>query len=67
MPMADHNVPTNPLRAFDDETLLDMYEHAHAHGDERCDAADERCDAIVAELSWRGIQVPPCAHRHGHA
>jgi hypothetical protein len=45
------------LRRFDDDTLLDMYEHAH-------DAGDEHCDAIAAELTWRGIVVKPCGKVH---
>lgn len=43
----------NPLRQIDDETLLDMYDHAH-------DVSDEQCDAIAAELHWRGIEVSAC-------
>ena len=48
----------NPLRQFDDDTLLDMYEDARA-------SEDESCDAIAAELDWRGIVVSPCSG-HGH-
>ncbi len=49
---------SEPLRAFDDETLLDMYDHAH-------DVGDEHCDALAAELNRRGIEVEPCGHAHG--
>jgi hypothetical protein len=49
---------TPALRKFDDDTLLDMYDHAH-------ETSDEHCDAIAAELTWRGIQVKPCGHAHG--
>jgi hypothetical protein len=45
------------LRAFDDETLLDMYDHAH-------DVGDAHCDAIAAELNARGIAVKPCGRAH---
>ena len=45
------------LRAFDDETLLDMYDHAHETG-------DAHCDAIAAELNARGVAVKPCGHAH---
>lgn len=45
------------LRRFDDDTLMDMYDHAHHLG-------DEHCDAIAAELAWRGIQVTPCGMVH---
>ena len=47
-----------PLRRFDDDTLLDMYEDALAN-------EDESCDAIAAELSFRGIEVQPCGHAAG--
>ena len=43
----------SPLRKFDDDTLLDMFDHAH-------ETSDEHCDAIAAELQWRGIAVQPC-------
>ena len=46
------------LRTIDDDTLLEMYEQARA--DE-----DEACDAIAAELIWRGIAVQPCGHSAG--
>ena len=49
----------NPLRQIDDETLLDMYDYAH-------DVGDEQCDAIAAELHWRGIEVPACKHPHAN-
>ena len=49
---------TPALRQFDEDTLLDMYDHAHEVG-------DEHCDAIAAELQWRGIEVPVCKHTHG--
>lgn len=49
---------TPALRQFDDETLLDMYEDARA-------SEDEMCDAIAAELIWRGIEVHPCGHAAG--
>jgi hypothetical protein len=49
---------TPTLREIDDETLLDMYDHAH-------EASDARCDAIAAELHWRGIEVPACPAAHG--
>jgi hypothetical protein len=45
-------------RKFDDDTLLDMYDHAH-------ETSDEQCDAIAAELTWRGIVVKPCGKVHG--
>jgi hypothetical protein len=45
-------------RRFDDDTLLDMYDHAHEEG-------DAACDAIAAELTWRGIEVPACKTPHG--
>ncbi|WP_442678294.1 hypothetical protein ACSBM8_12230 [Sphingomonas sp. ASY06-1R] len=48
---------TPMLRQFDDETLLDMYDHAHETG-------DAHCDAIAAELGSRGIEVKPCGHAH---
>ena len=48
---------TPSLRRFDDETLLDMYDHAH-------DVGDEHCDALAAELGWRGIEVKPCGRDH---
>ncbi len=44
-------------RIFDDDTLLDMYDHAH-------DTGDEHCDAIAAELTSRGIVVKPCGKVH---
>jgi hypothetical protein len=47
----------NPLREIDDETLIDMYDHAH-------ETSDMHCDAIAAELHWRGIEVPPCNKAH---
>jgi len=47
-----------PLRQFDDDTLLDIYEDARAN-------EDESCDAIAAELSFRGIEVQPCGHAGG--
>jgi len=40
-----------------DDTLLDMYDQAHEVG-------DEHCDAIAAELQWRGIEVPACKRQH---
>lgn len=46
------------LRKFDDDTLLDMYEDARV-------SEDESCDAIAAELDWRGIIVQPCGHAAG--
>jgi hypothetical protein len=46
-----------PFRNVDDDTLLDMFDHAHETG-------DEHCDAIAAELHWRGIEVPPCQREH---
>lgn len=49
---------TPALRRFDDETLLDMYDEARAN-------EDESCDAIYAELVWRGIEVQPCGHAAG--
>ena len=49
---------TRSLRHIDDETLLDMYEHARAR-------EDETCDGIAAELIWRGIEVQPCGHAAG--
>jgi hypothetical protein len=49
---------TPAFRQFDDDTLLDMYDHAH-------DVGDEQCDAIAAELTWRGIIVTPCGQVHG--
>jgi hypothetical protein len=49
---------TPTLRKFDDDTLLDMYDHAHEVG-------DEHCDQIAAELIWRGIEVKPCGRVHG--
>lgn len=48
---------TNPLRRFDDDTLLDMFEHAH-------ETSDEHCEAIAAELQCRGIAVKPCEQPH---
>ena len=45
------------FRVYDDGTLLDMFDHAHEIG-------DEHCDAIAAELKWRGIEVPACAQVH---
>lgn len=50
-------VANDALRRFDDDTLLDMYDHAH-------DTGDEHCDAIAAELNWRGITVKPCGRVH---
>ena len=50
----------NSLRQIDDETLLDMYDYAH-------DVGDDQCDAIAAELHWRGIEVPACKHPHATA
>ena len=47
-----------PLRRLDDDTLLDMYEDARAN-------EEETCDAIAAELSFRGIEVQPCGHAVG--
>lgn len=47
-----------PLRRFDDDTLLDMYEDARAN-------EDETCDAIARELNFRGIEVQPCGHADG--
>lgn len=47
----------NPLRQFDDDTLLDMYDHAH-------EMSDEHCDAIAAGLNWRGIAVKACGRVH---
>ena len=49
--------PDARLRTIDDETLLDMFDHAHETG-------DEHCEAISAELQWRGIEVPACRHEH---
>ncbi len=51
---------TPALRGFDDDTLLDMYDHAH-------DVGDEHCDALAAELIWRGIDVKPCGKPHASA
>lgn len=51
------NEGTPALREIDDDTLLDMFDHAH-------DTGDEQCDAIAAELHWRGIEVPACKHQH---
>lgn len=48
---------TPALRPFDNETLLDMYDHAH-------ETSDAHCDAIAAELLWRGIEVKPCGRDH---
>lgn len=48
---------TPALRQIDDETLLDMYDHARAN-------EDDACDAIAEELIWRGIDVHPCG---GHS
>ena len=48
---------SDALRAFDDATLLDMYDHAH-------DTGDAHCDAIAAELNARGIAVKACGHPH---
>jgi hypothetical protein len=48
---------SSTLRRLDDDTLLDMYDHAHETG-------DEYCDAIAAELRWRGIEVPACGQVH---
>ena len=56
--MAEKRGGNPQLRSFDDETLLDMYEDARA-------SEDETCDAIAAELNWRGIEVHPCGHPHG--
>ncbi len=50
-------VQPGPLRQIDDETLLDMYDHAH-------ETSDAHCYVIAAELHWRGIEVPPCNHAH---
>jgi len=41
------------LRRFDDDRLLNMYEAARSA--EKADV----CDAISAELKWRGIEVRP--------
>jgi len=49
---------TPSLRRFDDDTLLDLYEDARV-------SEDETCDAIAAELIWRGIEVQPCGHAAG--
>lgn len=51
------NEGTPALREIDDDTLLDMYDHAHEVG-------DEQCSAIAAELWWRGIEVPACKTPH---
>ena len=51
---------TPSLRQIDDDTLLDMYEDARAN-------EDHQCDAISAELIWRGIEVQPCAMPKGSA
>jgi len=51
---------TQALRQIDDDTLLDMYEDARAN-------EEESCDAIAAELDWRGIHVQPCGHAAGTA
>jgi hypothetical protein len=48
---------TPSLRAIDDDTLLEMYEDARVN-------EDDSCDAISAELIWRGIGVHPCGHSH---
>jgi len=56
--MATSSEGSPHLRTFDDDTLLDMYEHARA-------LEDETCDAISAELIWRGIEVQPCGHAAG--
>jgi len=48
---------TPALRGFDDDTLLDMYEDARV-------SEDDSCDAIAAELDWRGIVVQPCSGHH---
>lgn len=54
----------SPFYQLDDDTLLELYNQAHARGDEMSDAGEERCAAITAELQSRGIQVPPCGeHR----
>ena len=50
--------PTSEIRQIDDDTLLEMYEDA------RVEEEIARCDAISAELEWRGIHVTPCG---GHA
>lgn len=46
------------FRDVDLDTLLEMYDDARAN-------EDERCDAISAELIWRGIDVQPCGHAAG--
>ena len=51
-PMAQE--ASNALRQIDDDTLLEMYDAARVSEDV------ERCDAISAELHWRGIHVHPC-------
>jgi len=48
------------LRNIDVDTLLEMYDEARAN-------EDDQCDAISAELIWRGIEVQPCGHAHGVA
>jgi len=45
-------------RQVDSDTLLEMYETARVE-------EDESCDAIAAELIWRGIEVQPCGHAAG--
>ena len=45
------------LRAIDNDTLRDMYDHAHEVG-------DEHCDALAKELHRRGIAVPACGKVH---
>ena len=47
-----------PYRQVDSDTLLEMYERARTE-------EDESCDAIAAELVWRGIEVQPCGHGAG--
>jgi len=56
--MAQNQKDNPQLRGFDDDTLLDMYEHARV-------LEDETCDAIATELNWRGIEVQPCGHAAG--
>ncbi len=38
----------SPLRKFDDNPLLDIFDHAH-------ETSDEHWHAIAAEPQWRGI------------
>jgi len=54
---AEMTESTPALRDIDDDTLLDMFDHAH-------ETSDEQCVAIAAELHWRGIEVPACKTPH---